>query len=108
MAKRLSSIRRGIQYQDLVAAEVLLDMVLQDQEVPLWLSLENRVGGTFDDVVVGYVDRVVWKQVKWAANPGAEPLTVAGLASVDPRRKTCLITGFAGSYRRSSSGRFTL
>jgi hypothetical protein len=99
MAKRLSSIRRGIQYQDLVAAEVLLDMVFHDQEIPLWAALENRAGGTFDDVVVGYPDFVVWKQVKWAANPGAEPLTVASLASADPRRKRSLIAGFAESYR---------
>ena len=101
MAKHLTSVRRGIQYQDLVAAEALLDMIFHnDQEIPLWVSLENRAGGTFDDVVVGYPGRVVWRQVKGAANPGAEPLTIASLAAVDPRRKKSLIAGFAESYRK--------
>jgi hypothetical protein len=100
VAKRLSTIRRGIRYQDLVAAEALLDMVLHGQEIPLWVALENRVGGKFDDVVVGYPDRVVWKQVKWSANPGAEPLTVSSLTAVDPRQKKSLVAGFAESYRR--------
>jgi len=100
MAKRLSSVRRGIQYQDLVAAEALLDMVFHDQDVPLWVMLENRAGGSFDDVVVGFPNRVVWKQVKWAANPGAEPLTIDSLTEVDSRRKKALIANFAESYRQ--------
>lgn len=80
MASRLTPIRHGIEYQDLIACEALLDLVSGDERSPDWVSLENSDGGKFDDVVMGFADRVVWKQVKWAANPGAEPLTIDFLA----------------------------
>ena len=83
MGKRLSSIRKGIRYQDLVAAEGLLEMVVGEHSPPLTVRLEDRRGGSFDDVVVTYADRVVWKQVKWAQNPGAEPLTIELLTQAD-------------------------
>lgn len=98
MAKRLQTIRRGIEYQDLVAAQAILEMVTTYVAPPTWISLENRRGGSFDDVVVAYADRVVWKQVKWAANPGSEPLTIDSLASRTSRRRTPLIRAFADSY----------
>jgi hypothetical protein len=97
MAKRLKSIRRGIEYQDLVAAEAALEMVTAHESPPIWIALENRRGGTFDDVVVAYPGRVVWKQVKWAENPGSEPLTIDSLATGDSRTKP-LIQAFAGSH----------
>ena len=99
MAKRLKSIRRGIEYQDLVAAEAALEMVTENESPPIWISLENRRGGSFDDVVVGYPQRIVWKQVKWAENPGSEPLTIDSLASRDSRKKP-LIQAFAESYAK--------
>jgi AAA ATPase-like protein len=100
MAKRLRSIRRGIRYQDLVAAEAILDMVLDSNAPPDWVMLENRQGGSFDDVVVGYPDQVVWKQVKWSEHPGAEPLSVETFAELTTRRKHSLICAFADSYRK--------
>lgn len=99
-SKALSSIRRGIRYQDLVAAESLVSMVLDDEPRPVWVMLENRNGGTFDDVVVGFHNLVVWKQVKWSQNPTAEPLTIRALAAVGAKRRTPLIKSFATSHRR--------
>ena len=98
MSKRLESVRSGIRYQDLVAAESLLEMVNGTPNAPTSVRLEDRQGGSFDDVVVVYADRVVWKQVKWAQNPGSGPLTVASLAESQPR-KTSLILKFAKSYQ---------
>ncbi|UUO05324.1 ATP-binding protein [Blastopirellula sp. J2-11] len=99
-SKTLSTIRRGIRYQDLVAAESLLEMLTDDVSPPLWIMLENRAGGTFDDVVIGYPNQVVWKQVKWSQNPGSEPLTIHTLAKQSRQRQTALISSFAESYRR--------
>src|SRR5579862_8070107 len=96
MAKRLKSIRSGIEYQDLIAAEAALEMMAEHESPPIWISLENRHGGSFDDVVVTYPGTVVWKQVKWAENPGSEPLTIASLASRNSRKKP-LIQAFAES-----------
>lgn len=102
MGKRLASIRRGIRYQDLVAAEALLEMVNGDPDPPLSVRLEDRRGGSFDDVVVIYADRVVWKQVKWAQHPGAEPLTIESLSASERGRKPP-IRKFADSFRQISS-----
>lgn len=90
MAKRLSTIRGGILYQDLVAAEAILDMVAGGVDAPLWVRLEDRRGGTFDDVVVGYSERTVWRQVRWAQNPGSEPLTVETLCKKKGRQRSLL------------------
>lgn len=98
MGKRLKSIRRGILYQDLVAAEAMLSMVTEADAPPVSVSLEDRAGGTFDDVVVRYADRAVYQQVKWAENPGAEPLTIDFLTSLNRSRRTPLIKSFADSY----------
>jgi len=100
MAKRLQPIRHGIRYQDLVAAEAMLDMVFDPNALPQWVMLENRQGGAFDDVVVGYLDQVIWKQVKWAEHPGAEPLSVETFTELKSGRKQPLIHAFADSYRR--------
>ena len=100
MGKRLKSIRAGIRYQDLVAAEALVEMVIERDCPPIWVSLENRSGGAFDDVVVGYPEHVVWKQVKWAENPGAEPLTIDTLSATSRKRKTPLIKSFVDSYEQ--------
>lgn len=97
MQKRLTAIRRGIRYQDLVAAEALLDMVNGCTSPPLWVRLEDRRGGSFDDVVVGFHDRVVWKQVKWAQNPGSEPLTIDFLCAKQ-RGSAPLISKLAKSF----------
>jgi hypothetical protein len=101
MSKRLSTIRRGIEYQDLVAAEALLELVNGDPSRPVSVSLEDRRGGSFDDVVVTYADRVAWKQIKWAQNPGAEPLTIDGLAESEPNQRS-MIRKFADSFRQIS------
>ncbi|RCS46489.1 ATP-binding protein [Bremerella cremea] len=98
-SKTLRSIRRGIRYQDLVAAESLIAMVTDDDSPPLWVMLENRAGGTFDDVVVGYPKLVVWKQVKWSQSPGSNPLSIQAFAERYGKRRTALISSFARSYR---------
>jgi len=41
MAKRLESIRSGIEYQDLVAAEAALEMVDEHESPPIWVSFRN-------------------------------------------------------------------
>jgi energy-coupling factor transporter ATP-binding protein EcfA2 len=97
LAKRLATIRRGIRYQDLVAAEALVDMLTGGSQPPLSVRLEDRRGGAFDDVVVTYGDRVVWKQVKWAQHPGADPLTIDSLSSAK-RGKKPAIRRFADSF----------
>lgn len=104
MVKRLASVRRGIRYQDLVAAESLLEMVNGCDNPPSSIQLEDRRGGSFDDVVATYPDKVVWKQVKWAQHPGAEPLTIDSLASQGKGQS--LIQKFAESYLKvRESGR---
>src|SRR5690348_14802456 len=103
--KKLASIRRGITYQDLVAADALLEMVVNDESPHVWVALENRHGGSFDDVVVVYPALVVWKQVKWAENPGADPLTIDYLAKVTRGRKKPLIQSFAASFSKLRAGR---
>jgi hypothetical protein len=106
MQKRLTAIRRGIRYQDLVAAEALLDMVNGCTSPPLSVRLEDRRGGSFDDVVLSFHDRVVWKQVKWAQNPGSEPLTIDSLCA-KKRRSTPLISKLAKSLLSISADGFT-
>lgn len=100
--KTLGSIRAGIDYQDLIAAESLLKMV-DAGEPPLSVSLEDRRGGKFDDVVEWYADRTVWQQVKWAEHPATSPFTLDGMANAAPGRKVSLIKGFAASYQRAKS-----
>lgn len=101
MPKRLGSIRKGIRYQDLVAAEALLMLVNGEPNPPRAVRLEDRKGGSFDDVVLDYADRTVWKQVKWAQNPGAEPLTIDSLAHRRQGRSSS-IRKFAQSFQRIS------
>lgn len=96
MGKRLASVRRGIRYQDLVAADCLLDMVNGCENPPSSVQLEDRRGGSFDDVVATYPDKVVWKQVKWAQHPGAEPLAIDSLTAGNKGKS--LIRKFAESY----------
>lgn len=97
MAKRLTAIRRGIRYQDLVAAESLMDMINGCALPPQWVRLEDRQGGSFDDVVVGFSVHAVWKQVKWAQNPTSEPLTIDFLCNKQ-RGKSTLIAKLAKSF----------
>lgn len=97
MAKRLTTIRRGIRYQDLVAAEALLDMIDGCASPPLSVRLEDRRGGSFDDVVLSFHDHVVWKQVKWAQNPASEPLTIDSLCTKQPGSRP-LIAKLAKSF----------
>ena len=99
--KKLATIRKGIDYQDLIAAEAILDMLKGDTGVPVWVKLECRESGKFDDVVIRYPDREVRRQVKWAANPGAEPLTLDTLSSVTSSRKTPLIKGYCNSWKEA-------
>lgn len=61
--KRAASIRSGFKYQDYMAAESALRMMIGD-DGPLCIELENRRGGTFDDLVEYYPDRTVWQQIK--------------------------------------------
>ena len=97
--KKLATVRKGIRYQDLVAAEALLDLlVTTDQHPPIWVKLECKDSGKFDDVVIGFSDREVRRQVKWAANPGAEPLAIDEFSKTNSNRKTSWIAGYAKSW----------
>ena len=98
MAKKtLASVRAGISYQDLIAAESLLAMI-DSPEPPTAVTLEDRRGGKFDDVAEWYPTRTIWKQVKWSEHPASEPFTLNGMATPAPNRKTSLVAGFAASY----------
>ena len=96
--KRLASIRRGIRYQDLVACEAVLDLFGSGSNTPMWVELEKASSGKFDDVVVGYPSKIVHRQVKWAANPGGQPLTLGHFSSTTTKRKTALVKAYSESW----------
>lgn len=85
-------------YQDWIAAEAILDLLARKPDSPIWVEIENPSSGKFDDVVVGYPGRVVHRQVKWAANPGAEPLAIDEFSKVIANRKVPLIKSYAESW----------
>ncbi len=98
--KKLATVRKGIKYQDLIAAEALLDLLgSQCQNPPSWVKLECKESGKFDDVVIAFPGREVRRQVKWAAHPGAEPLTIDEFSKTSSNRKTSLIAGYAKSWK---------
>ncbi|AMV35278.1 hypothetical protein VN12_24345 [Pirellula sp. SH-Sr6A] len=96
--KRLSTIRKGIRYQDWIAAEAILDLLARKPDSPIWVEIEKPSSGKFDDVVVGYPGKVVHRQVKWAANPGAEPLAIDEFSKVSANRKVPLIKSYVESW----------
>ena len=101
--KRLASIRRGIRYQDLVACEAILDLFGDSTDIPMWVELERPASGKFDDVVIGYASKVIYRQVKWAAHPGGQPLTIDHFSSTSANRKTPLIESYADSWAKINS-----
>ena|SRR5450756_1228764 len=68
-----SGVRRsGDDYQDLVALELLLDM-LEHPERFAWAEVEADDSGALDDVVVQRVDGChLGRQVKFSAHPDEE------------------------------------
>ena len=66
-SKKGSSIRKGVEYQDLTALRLALELYIQRQEYQLFVEYEKA--GSLDDIVIEQSDRVDAYQVKYAVSP---------------------------------------
>lgn len=99
---RVGARRRGDDYQDLVALEVLVDWLGHSNRYN-WVKVEADEFGSLDDVVVLRSDnRLVVKQVKYSNHPDADddPLTWDDLLYKESDRSTSLLEKWSRSLEK--------
>jgi hypothetical protein len=93
--KRIRPIREGFNYQDHLAAIMLLDAFRSPRDVEV--TLESNDGSHVDDLKVETADEVSHYQVKWASQPGA-PYSFASLTERRTPNSASILSKFAKSW----------